>query len=188
MATRNRSIHSIGSLGLRALLIVALLATTGCVSRAWKQAVAEDGTTFDDFLDQAEQAKRRANQRRTRLEKMLPLGKGLAPCVRDAVAEHVEFHPGEEPLAVVWEKFKTNDFVDVDRPNRTLRLNRRYRPYFLGKRSGSLNDVPMLKSLLYLLFEDVFAGAAYGPKDKLKVALWTEVLNAAAQQEERSHE
>ena len=39
MPTRNRSVLS---LGLRALLVLALLAATGCAGRAWKQAVAED--------------------------------------------------------------------------------------------------------------------------------------------------
>ena len=154
---------------------------------AIEDATASDGTTFGGYLDAAEQVMRSANRRTTRLPEMLRPGKGFAPRVERAVEKHVTFVAGEEPVEVRWERFTTNDFVEVDRPNRTLKLNRRYRPFLLGNRSGSLNDLPLLKSLLYLVFEDVFRGTAFGPLDKMKVALWREVLTAAAEQEERNH-
>lgn len=154
---------------------------------ACEQATAADGTTFDEYLSAAEDVMRSANQKKARLKEMLPPGKGLHPCVERAVAKHVGFVPGEEPLEIRWTRFATDDFVEVDRQERVLKLNRRYRHYLLGDRGASLNDMPMLKALLYLVFEDIFRGAAYGPLDKMKVALWSEVLNAAAKQEERSH-
>lgn len=95
----------------------------------------------------------------------------------------VELLEGEVPIQIKWAPFSTDDFCDVDRANRTLWLNSTFRSYLLnGKRAG-LNDAPIVKALLYLLFEDVFRGALYGPKDKDNVNLWQGVLRAAAQAE-----
>ncbi len=34
-----------------------------------------------------------------------------------------------------------------------------------------MNDAPLLKALLFLLYEDIFRGASFGPKDKDNVQL-----------------
>ena len=48
---------------------------------------------------------------------------------------------------------------------------------------AGVNDAPLVKALLFLLYEDIFRGAMFGPKDKDNVNLWLEILTAAAQAE-----
>lgn len=71
----------------------------------------------------------------------------------------------------------------VDRRTRTLWLNRVYREAVIKGGSAGVNDAPLLKALLFLLYEDVFRGTAYGPRHKDNVSLWREVLTSAAEQE-----
>ena len=59
-----------------------------------------------------------------------------------------------------------DEFFEVDRDNRTLWLNVKYRGTALGERH-SVNDAPLLKALMYLLVEDVFKGDYLGARDKI---------------------
>jgi hypothetical protein len=147
---------------------------------AIEAAVAEDGTTFDEYLQVAEAVFMDSNRKTTKRQPMLPPGKGISPRVKRALDREVELLDGEEPIQIKWATFDTDDFCDVDRANRTLWLNSRFRPYVLKGNRGGLNDAPLVKALLYLLFEDVFHGTFYGPKDKDNVSLWQSVLRAAA--------
>ena len=78
----------------------------------------------------------------------------------------------EEPVRIKWRSSRQPEFVEVDRLNRTLWLNARYREAVLRGTPGSMNDAPLLKALLFLLYEDIFRGASFGPKDKDNVQLW----------------
>jgi hypothetical protein len=68
---------------------------------------------------------------------------------------------------------------------RTLWLNSRYRPALLHGSRGGVNDAPVIKALLFLVYEDLFRGQAMGAKDKEDQLFWNEVLTVAAQMEER---
>ena len=46
-----------------------------------------------------------------------------------------------------------------------------------------MNDVPLIKTLLFLLYEDIFRGTAFGSRDKDNVAMWLKILTAAAEVE-----
>ena len=151
--------------------------------RAIETAQASDGTTFLDYLERAEEAFRQANKRSTKRAAVLPPGQGIAPKVKRALERELDFLPGEEPLRIRWELLPPGDFLDVDREGRTLWLNTRYREAILKGTRGGVNDAPLVKALLYLLFEDIFRGTFYGPKDKDNVSLWQEVLSAAAEAE-----
>jgi len=43
----------------------------------------------------------------------------------------------------------------------------------------------LIKTLLFLLYEDIFRGLAVGAKDRDNVFLWNEILTAAADAEYR---
>jgi len=49
---------------------------------------------------------------------------------------------------------------------------------------GALNDAPLLKTLLYLLFNDV-ATSKQTRKSKANASLWAELLTIAAREQER---
>ena len=156
---------------------------TADLVRGLESAVANDGTTFRDYLGEAEQVFRVSNQRKRKRTPMLPPGQGIAPLIKRAIRGEVECLEQEEPLRIRWQVLPHQDFIEVDRRNRTLWLNSRYRNAILKGQPGSVNDAPVLKALLYLLYEDIFRGVAFGPKDKDNVNLWGEILKAAAFEE-----
>ncbi|MCD0486165.1 ATP-binding protein [Streptacidiphilus sp. ASG 303] len=143
-----------------------------------------EGRGFKAYLDDADQAYRDARKRSGTVRKaVIPPGRGLPPEVRRTVQEELPVLYGEEPIAVRWDRLGSDLFFDVDRENRAIVLNQRYRAALLGGRRGGLNDAPVLKSLLYLLLHKVFESEYAGPREKDNLQLWQAVLLSAARSE-----
>lgn len=142
-------------------------------------ARAADGTTMADYLRDVEQVYKKSRQRSRDRRRMLRPGKGFEPALKRAIADEVPFVDGDDPIAIKWRRMEGMDLFIVDRDQRTLWLNERYRTAVLVDRRGGLNDAPLVKALLYLLVEDVYQGEYLGAKDKDNIALWQEVLTAA---------
>lgn len=142
-------------------------------------ARAADGTTMADYLRDVEQVYRKSRRRNRDRRRMLPPGKGFDPALKRAIQDEVPFLDGEAPITIKWRRMEGVDLFIVDRGQHTLWLNDRYRAAVLAGRRGGLNDAPLVKSLLYLLVEDVFQGEYLGAKDKDNIAMWQEVLTAA---------
>jgi hypothetical protein len=148
--------------------------------RAASRAVSDDGTSFQAYLDDAERVYRVGNQRNTGRREVLPPGAGIDPVVKRAIRSELPTHDGRDPMEIRWKWLPGTDFFEVDRGHNTLWINTIYRKALLAGRRGGLNDVPVIKALLYLLTEDIFKGSAYGPRDKDNVEIWQAVLTAAA--------
>ena len=114
---------------------------------------------------------------------MIPPGKGFHPLVRRTIEDEVPLIDHEAPLGVRWTRFENDAFLEVDREERTLWINERYRGVVLGGRRGGLNDAPLVKALLYLLVENVYQGEYLGARDRDNIELWQEILTAAAKSE-----
>ena len=116
---------------------------------------------------------------------MIPPGKGFDPDLRRTIRNEVPMKGDEAPINIRWERFERDDarFFRIDRPTRTIRLNEVYRPEAGDGRRRSVNDTPLIKSLLYLLMEKLFEGEFHGPRDKDNIELWNELLMSAAQAE-----
>jgi hypothetical protein len=147
-------------------------------------AQAKDGTIFNDFVEVAKGVFKDGNRRRRVRTAILPPGAGLPAKVRRAFARELPFKD-EDPIDIRWTRLPDEEFFEVDREGRVLWLNNQYRKALAGGRKGSLNDLPVLKSLLYLLMENIFSGQNMGPRDKDNVELWQAILGAAAEEEER---
>jgi DNA mismatch repair enzyme (predicted ATPase) len=154
------------------------------------QARAEDGTTIANYLHAAEQAWTVSNQRSTAKRKaVFPPGRGLHPKVTQKIVDELPQQSHERPLNILWRSFRGGeDFFEVDRENGTLWLNQAYRRAMMGGRHGGLNDLPVVKALLFLLVEEVFQGVHLGARDKDNIALWQEILTAAAMAEQSAYE
>jgi hypothetical protein len=150
------------------------------------QAVAEDGTTFDDYLVDAEGVFASANRRSRSRKPAIAPDKGFAPQLRRIISAELPLISGDA-LRLQWRKMRDDEFLDVDFNDRTLWLNSRYRHLFAPER-GSLNDAPVLKALLYLLTHHVFEGRHLGIRDKDDIELWKSVLGAAAETESKLRE
>jgi hypothetical protein len=146
-------------------------------------AHASDGTTIDLYLDQAEQVFRAAASHSAKRKAMIHPGTGLPPRVRRTIENEIPALRGESPIDIRWATFEDDSFFNIDRDDQTLWLNKRYRKMLLGGKHGGLNDLPLVKSLLYLLVENVFEGEYHGSRDKDNIELWQTILTAAVQAE-----
>jgi len=145
---------------------------------AVSHAISGDGTTLERYLADAESAYALATKRNHSRRPAIAPDKGFAPQLRRIISDELPLISGQA-LRLQWKTMPEGEFVDIDFPERTLWLNGRYRPLFAPER-GSLNDAPVLKSLLYLLTHHVFEGQHLGVRDKDEIELWKSVLGAAA--------
>ncbi|GAA1774292.1 ATP-binding protein [Luedemannella helvata] len=157
-------------------------------ARVVSKAQAPDGTTINDYLQAAERIWTQTNQRATAQRKaVFPPGKGIHPNVgREIRDELPQFD--DEPLNIMWKHIPGDDLLEIDRTTRTVWLNQTYRRALLGGRRGGLNDLPLIKALLFLLTEHVFQGSYLGARDKDQIDLWQEILTAAAKAEKFTYE
>ena len=145
-------------------------------------AAAQDGTTFSEYIEHARGTFKEANKRRRIRQAVLPPGTGFAPRLRRTIGRELPLKD-EDPIEIRWKRLPNGDFFDIDRDERVLWLNQRYRKALAGNRRGGLNDLPVIKALLFLLTENVFAGQNMGPRDKDNIEVWQAVLTAAAREE-----
>ncbi|MFG2181471.1 ATP-binding protein [Streptomyces abikoensis] len=151
---------------------------------AVEKACDTEGLAFTRYLAEADATYREARKRSGTVRKpVIGPGKGVAPEVRATIEEELPLLPYEEPIAVLWQKLDSDTFFDLDRENRVIVLNQHYRRAILGGRVGSLNDAPILKSLMYLMLHQVFEKEYSGSREKDNLQLWQSVLVSAARSE-----
>jgi histidine kinase/DNA gyrase B/HSP90-like ATPase len=155
---------------------------------AVERASDGDGRSFLDYLKDAEGAYRQARTTTRERKAVLPPGRSFARELRTTIEEELPFVVGEEPIDIVWETLGRDVFFTIDRDERLVLLNKQFRPALLGGRRGSLTDAPMLKTLLYLLLNEAFAGERNGPRVKDNLDLWQSLLLTAAKIELAKYE
>lgn len=147
-------------------------------------ATAEDGTTFGSYIETARRTFKQSNQRSRSRAPIVPLGRGVPPGVRRTVEHELTFLPGHDSIDIRWRDLLDDVLFDIDREGNTIWLNNRYRAALAGGGGrASFNDAPLVKTLLFLLLENLFQGAWLGPKDRDNIELWQSVLTAAAKDE-----
>ncbi|MEV7275929.1 ATP-binding protein [Streptomyces sp. NPDC093111] len=151
---------------------------------ALESAADCDGRTFAQYVADADTTYRAARKRTATTRKsVIPAGKGFEASVRETIEDELPLLPGEEPIAVRWQKIDNGSFFELDREARTIVLNQHYRGALLGGRRGGINDAPVVKSLMYLLLHQVFEKEYSGSREKDNLQLWQSVLVAAARAE-----
>jgi len=149
---------------------------------AINQAAAADGTTFLQYLEDAEAVYSSANKRNYKRPPVIRPAKGFAPTVRRSMERQLSFLDGD-PLDLKWTRLPDGEFFDVDLPTKVLWLNSRYRSMFVPSK-GSLNDAPVLKTLMFLLTHHLFEGQHLGSRDKDTISLYKSILGAAVLEEQ----
>ena len=144
---------------------------------AMQAARARDGTSFGNFLEKAEQVYRRRGEQKARL--MVTPGSGIPAEVRKALKKRsMRFIRGQK-CTVVWETMKGSGFIHVDQENRQIVLNSRYRKMLLRGAHGGKTDLPLLRTLLYFVFESLLAGDRIGRVERLRLEAIQASMNAA---------
>ena len=138
---------------------------------------------FDSYVTDATEAFRHSQRRARTRPKALPPGRGFSPPVRRALKDQFEIPSSEAPIDIRWVVFDHDGFFEVDREQRVISLNRKYRHAVIGDRDSSLNDAPLLKAVLFLLLADLFRGSYMGARDRAQHDQWDAVLWAAAEAE-----
>ena len=149
-----------------------------------RTATANDGATFSEYIDAARSTLKEANRRNRQRPARIPAGSGFDPRVRRAIEQEFPMKD-DDPIDIRWAPMPADQFFELDRDESVIWLNKRYRSAILGGRAGSLNDAPLVKVLLYLLFEEIFAGQNIGSRDRDNIALWQELLLTAAEVQAR---
>lgn len=143
-----------------------------------------DGRLFTEYLTDGETTYREARKTSGTIRKpVIPPGKGIDASVRETIEEELPLIPGEDPISVRWQTLDNSAFFELDRENRTIHLNQNYRAAILGGRKGTLNDAPLLKSLMYLLLHQLFEKEYSGKREKDNLQLWQAVMVSAARAE-----
>ena len=152
-------------------------------SEALDKATADDGTTFQDYIETARQTFKQSNQRSRARAQIVPLGRGVPPQVRRVFERELTSLPGYDDIDMRWRDFPDDTFFDVDREDNTIWLNSQYRHVITGG-PGSFNDAPLVKALLFLLVETLFHGSWWGPKGRDNLELWQTLLTAAVREQQ----
>ncbi|MDI2130878.1 ATP-binding protein [Yinghuangia seranimata] len=143
-----------------------------------------DGSTFTEYLAVADAVYRDARKRAgVERKPVIAPGKGFDPSVRRVIDEELPFLDGEEPISIRWQKLDPDVFFELDRVEHVVYLNQHYRTALSSGRHGGLNDLPMVKSLVYLLLHKVFESEVRGSREKDNLRLWQHILVAAAKSE-----
>lgn len=147
------------------------------------RAHASDGTSFEQFLLDAEHTHKTASKRIKKRDPVIAPDRGFAASVRKQIEAEVGVTKSGS-LNIRWDPMPKGEFFDIDFGNGEIVLNTRYRRLF-APQGGSLNDAPLIKALMFLLTHKIFEGTVLGPKDKDNIAIWRAILGAAVEAEER---
>ncbi|MFO0599820.1 MAG: ATP-binding protein [Myxococcaceae bacterium] len=143
-------------------------------------ACAADKTTLRQFVDKAEQVYR-AKVEQTEKPMMLP-GKGIPRRVRVALEKAgVPLNTDDAPegMTITWGRVKGTDFFEIDRDNDKLTLNDRYRSTLNRGERGGAADVPVIRTLLYFLFESTLGRERGGVAEDARLDALQSALVAA---------
>ena len=160
--------------------------TSVVASERFKELIlsaAHGETTFESYLADCSEAYKNSQKRVSSRPKVLAPGQGLAPEIKNALEGEFDFNQSQAPIEIRWETMISDTFFEVDKYAHRIKLNKKYRTVLTNSERGSLNDAPVLKALIYLLFENTMRGEYLGPRDKDNIAIWQSVLDAAIKAE-----
>jgi hypothetical protein len=154
---------------------------TQAFARGLEKATDPGGRTFHHFIEDAQTVYREASRRSEPTRKsVIPPGKGIDPQLKRTLREELPELPHEDPIAFRWDSLPEDVFFELDREDRVVRLNKEYRAAFNGGRRSGSNDAPVVKSMLYLLVNEIFQKERVRAVHNDNVALWNTVLVSAA--------
>jgi hypothetical protein len=142
-------------------------------------------SSFGDFLESAEGARREARRYTKRPVTMVRPDRGFDGEMLDAFEASVEL-AGGAPVDVRWQVMTSEAPFAIDLDRRTIWLNEQYRSVIVGPGGTGANqahDAPLVKTLLMIVFSAYFEGEYLGSKEKTEIAAWEQLLTAALRDE-----
>jgi hypothetical protein len=146
-------------------------------------ARSKDGTPFRTFIEKAEEVYRHRGEQQAR--PMMQPGDGVPAEVRNALErKDVRFLRGRG-CSILWDSLPGTSFFNIDQENRRIILNAKYRKMLLRGAHGGKTDLPLLRTLLYFVFESLLAGDRIGRAERLRVEALQASMGAALKLEQR---
>lgn len=134
----------------------SVIPPTGFVE-AVQEAESANGVTFDEYRITAQRVYRKTDKRAI-LSKVVSPGTGLSPSLADKFKPKagVQSDDGVEDhrqIRITWEPLDKDEFFRIDVEGDRLLLNSMYRTEALAGLDPQLDDLPLVKTLLFLLLE-----------------------------------
>jgi len=148
---------------------------------ALEHARSADKISFPEFVERAQVVYRSKPERK--LDPVFAPGKGIRAAVAASVRSTRAVLP-RHTIDVVWTSLPSKTFFEIDRENDQLLLNKKFRNVLLAGRPASSADLPVMKTLLYLLTEELFHGERQSGMEKQRLKSYQAALIAAAREEE----
>lgn len=110
--------------------------------------------------------------------------RGVAPAVRKTIRRAVaNGAPGVQEMRFEWAALPPETFFEIRRDDATIVLNNRWRKELLAGRRASKNDLPVIKSLMYLLLRDELGRERMREESRRWIEICQDILTAAARDE-----
>jgi len=148
---------------------------------AVQAANSDDGMTFAAYIDRAIDVYRTKSS--STMRPVVPPGPGLRADVRKVIRNSFPVIPRDEEVTIRWGRLPADSFFEIDRENRVLTLNSAYRKAVLGSRAASKSDAALVKSLLFLLLNNMFRTQRESAIERATLAAYQAVLVSAVRGE-----
>jgi hypothetical protein len=144
------------------------------------KARTDDDDSFDDFRAVSQRIYRGKDVRATKDHPLVPvegLPKGLRERARNILAGKA---PKVRGVDIVWGDLDDpTELVGIDLEERTIIFNKNWRRDLLGGRNARAGDLPVLKSLVFLLLRNEFEYSITSPAQRQRLLELNELLAAA---------
>lgn len=138
-----------------------------------------DGDSFEPYRRAAQQVYRRQDARAAKAIPFVP-GDGMPQELQRAASELLSADGKGRTVSFHWESLEEDELFRLDRDQCAIKLNSLYRKQLLGERRASVADVPLLKTMLFLLVEEGLNSDRVSGLQKKRMAVINELLLKAA--------
>ena len=143
-------------------------------------ARAADGDLFEAYRRAAQQLYRHKDSRAKKTRPLIPVAGLPKSLARMAKAALLPAGDRAREVGFEWKKLASDDLFQLDRKRRIIFLNSDYRQRLLAGRHASRTDLPLLKTMLFLLIAEHFDADRISGRQKHRLELANELLTRAA--------
>lgn len=143
------------------------------------QRAIRDSPNGKDVLADAVAAVKAARSHSPKPISVVEPHRGLPEDVLDTFSDAFTFVDTADPVSTGWRVLARDAFFEVDLKTRTLWINARFRRDLLGRKSIDNTDAPVMRTLVYLLVQNMFDVHHHSAKQLEQMRAWQDVLVSA---------
>jgi hypothetical protein len=150
------------------------------------ESKASDGTTFRQYISQAERSYRTRGVAADDLPLVPSAGLPKALCDFLKTRLRLESTARVRPFGLTWGRLKKDRVFELDRDGDRIVLNKTYRSVLLGGSNPSAADAPIIKTLLFFCLREIATSGRLSSGMKAHVDLVNDALLLAVRHESKS--